>query len=381
MSHFTVLVIGRNPEEQLAPYHEFESTGRDDEYVKDVDITETARAAFAEATACRYRDPGGALHEPYEARFYRDPTPEEVESLGARGLFVRSAIGAVSKDWGDGQGVRDKVHFLPDGWSEVRVPLAEVESFAEFVDDEYGARPVPFGREPDLADVHKYGYALLDADGAVLKVVDRTNPRKKWDWYQLGGRWTGYFKLKPVELRKRPVVVVGTPGIMTAQAEEGRADQALLCDIDIAGMRAEAAARAAEEFDEVAPAFAGKTIPSWTEIRGRYSAAEIDAARAEHNNDPVRLAMVALDWGLVFVGDLRERFCGGDRDKFVGRARDGALVPFAFLKEGAWVERGKMIGFGQAVGEQNVDEWHSLFARLLDDLPPDTLLSLYDCHI
>lgn len=35
MSHFTVLVIGPNYEEQLAPYHEFECTGCDDEYVQD----------------------------------------------------------------------------------------------------------------------------------------------------------------------------------------------------------------------------------------------------------------------------------------------------------------------------------------------------------
>lgn len=39
MSHFSVLVIGNNPDEQLAPFHEFESTGVDDQYVKDIDIT------------------------------------------------------------------------------------------------------------------------------------------------------------------------------------------------------------------------------------------------------------------------------------------------------------------------------------------------------
>ncbi len=40
MSHFTVLVIGDNPEEQLAPYHEFECTGLDDQYVMDLDETQ-----------------------------------------------------------------------------------------------------------------------------------------------------------------------------------------------------------------------------------------------------------------------------------------------------------------------------------------------------
>lgn len=39
MSHFSVLVIGDNVEKQLAPYHEFECTGVNDEYVQDIDIT------------------------------------------------------------------------------------------------------------------------------------------------------------------------------------------------------------------------------------------------------------------------------------------------------------------------------------------------------
>jgi len=43
MSHFAVLVVGENVDEQLAPYHEFESTGENDQYVVDVDKTEEAR--------------------------------------------------------------------------------------------------------------------------------------------------------------------------------------------------------------------------------------------------------------------------------------------------------------------------------------------------
>jgi hypothetical protein len=31
MSHFSVMVIGENVEEQLAPYHEFECTGVDND--------------------------------------------------------------------------------------------------------------------------------------------------------------------------------------------------------------------------------------------------------------------------------------------------------------------------------------------------------------
>jgi hypothetical protein len=39
MSHFAVLVVG-DVDEQLAPFHEFSSTGIDDEYVLDIDITQ-----------------------------------------------------------------------------------------------------------------------------------------------------------------------------------------------------------------------------------------------------------------------------------------------------------------------------------------------------
>jgi hypothetical protein len=46
MSHFTVLVVGDNPEEQLAPYHEFECTGYDDEYIVDFDITDEVKASY-----------------------------------------------------------------------------------------------------------------------------------------------------------------------------------------------------------------------------------------------------------------------------------------------------------------------------------------------
>lgn len=44
MSHFTVLVIGDDPEAQLAPFHEFECTGVDDQYVQDIDKTEEVQA-------------------------------------------------------------------------------------------------------------------------------------------------------------------------------------------------------------------------------------------------------------------------------------------------------------------------------------------------
>ena len=48
MSHFVVLVVGNDIEKQLQPFHEFECTGIDDEYVQDVDITDEVLASTME---------------------------------------------------------------------------------------------------------------------------------------------------------------------------------------------------------------------------------------------------------------------------------------------------------------------------------------------
>ncbi len=58
------------------------------------------------------------------------------------------------------------------------------------------------------------------------------NPNRKWDWYLMGGRWTGFFKLKSGSRG-----ILGEPGILTDQATTG-SDQARLKDIDTEDMPA-----------------------------------------------------------------------------------------------------------------------------------------------
>ena len=126
MSHFAVLVVGE-VEHNLAPFHEFECTGTDNEFVQDVDQTEEARADYES-----HKD---------------DP---------------------------------------------------EYPTFADFIERWYGLPAVAFGEQPDLtsAEKHKYGYAQLDEAGEIVKVIKRTNPNKKWNWYGEGGRWSGLLLTK-----------------------------------------------------------------------------------------------------------------------------------------------------------------------------------------
>jgi hypothetical protein len=56
------------------------------------------------------------------------------------------------------------------------------------------------------------------------------NPDSKWDWYSVGGRWAGYFKLKPGATGE-----LGEPGVFDNKPEHD-ADIATVEDIDWANM-------------------------------------------------------------------------------------------------------------------------------------------------
>lgn len=117
MTHFVGLVVAETREEidaLLAPFHEFECTGRDDEYVVDVDKTEEARERYAKET---------------------DPS----------------------------------------------------DSFEDWAADYYGTPIVASEAEIDRSETHKYGFILKVGDD--VKIIDRTNPNKRWDWWVVGGRW------------------------------------------------------------------------------------------------------------------------------------------------------------------------------------------------
>ena len=214
MSHFTVAVITKTTareelEKLLQPFHEFECTGKCDEFVIDVDITDEAWEQYNKRTTTMLKDAKGFLHNQYlpsgeyDPRFYREPTLEEIDKHGIgdpRQLFgtgVGGGITWVAKDWGDGKGYRAKVYQIPEGWQEVELPVKKLEGFATWASGWYGYKIVPFDQVPDVDRTHKHGYILLSGDASgqgVSKVIRRTNPNAKWDWWVVGGRWTGRWK-------------------------------------------------------------------------------------------------------------------------------------------------------------------------------------------
>jgi len=166
------------------------------------------------------------------------------------------------------------------------------------------------------------------------------NPNAKWDWYEIGGRWTGAFKLKPDRFGG-----VGELGRMIPRAFPGFADSALKGDIDFAGMRKEAADKAVIEWEK-AKMIMDDSL-SLEKMREEIHKGDIDAAR----------------------------------EAYVKSAENSAITFFAVLKDGEWYERGKRGWWACVSDEKDQDKWNEEVTALLDSIPDDTLLTMVDCHI
>lgn len=164
-----------------------------------------------------------------------------------------------------------------------------------------------------------------------------TNPNSKWDWYSIGGRWTGFFKIKDNPKYSKDIYI-GSPGLMTESAKKGYADSIRICDIDFEGMKKEKIEKAKEY---------------WKEIQKKI--AEGDKT-------------VYLIYG-VKEGETEQEYI----DDFCG------FSTYAILKDGEWYAKGEMGWWGVSSNED--ENWSIEFEKLIKSLPEDTLLTVVDCHI
>lgn len=57
------------------------------------------------------------------------------------------------------------------------------------------------------------------------------------------------------------------------------------------------------------------------------------------------------------------------------------LTPFALLRDGKWYERGDMGWFAAVANEKPQEKWAEEVGNLTSNLPPETWLTIVDCHI
>lgn len=328
MSHFVVLVIG-TPENKL----------------------DAVLAPFCEQT----EDPKYRVFNETETE-YRQKYEEE----SVRMVHLPDGSRKFTWDQSFQQGsVFDSKQVYPEGAVEKEVPFKELyATFEEFMS--------VFAGYDERDETHgQFGYYH--------------NPQAKWDWYQVGGRWRGYFKLKP-----EATGVVGEPGAFDNEAEPGTADIITRDAWDLEGAREKAESDAQARYEKLYAILDGRPLPpTWASVLEKHGE-DFDAARAEYHSHPTAEYLRAHPEGETymapFASDLAEEYdCTLEQYKL--RARNTASVPFAILKDGQWYERGQMGMWGTVRDEKDREGWCADVAQLFDSLPGDTPLIAVDCHI
>ena len=337
MSHYTVLVIGDNIEDKLAPYDENIEVAPYPEPCSCIGYKAKNRAwdkALADMVG-KYpivldildnlqkddlKKKAEAEADPDERALLRFNTfHHEPDLLEAFKEFCRG----IEKDGG------------PDHWKEKNA-----------LSDKYFAED-PDKEKPDPACEECQGTGIYQS---------RYNPKSQWDWYQIGGRWFGQFVLKDGITRDGraddPAWGLSKEEIEEA-IKENRADQAKFGEIDW------------EKTGKLSPEAINQANKLWDWIEGKLT--------DEEAHDQHIFTFYHKQWYL-------DRY--GTRKEYI--RREGLFATYAVVGEdGKWVGKGKMgwWGMGSDTHEDSINWQNGFWDHYLKDLKPDTLLTVVDCHI
>lgn len=172
--------------------------------------------------------------------------------------------------------------------------------------------------------------------------VSTSNPNAKWDWYQIGGRWAGFFKMKA-----NSTGVLGSADLVTtirvaAGVEDipDGADVLKVKDIDWEAMEAVERTRRGEYYDE--------------------QMGEPEDSR--------------FTWS-----DNRESDLKSTREEYINRPISHST--FAVLHDGKWYEKGEMGWWAMVSNAKDQDQWDAEFKKLIESLDPEAEVTMVDCHI
>jgi len=359
LSHFAVLVIGENVEEQMLPFCEHKNTKVGDKYFAFIDCTEKLREEWKQKKLhCWYplADIHGdekifeSLHNGLEVEIDISsntslPPPENNRS--------RYRIYHTDKQ------CNIEIYVQVSSFDENKMTVVKTDppllipvskcygSFEQFVDDFY-----------DFVCIDgKYGYYA--------------NPNAKWDGYSIGGRYSGFFRCKESFGK--------TTGKMYYNS-------LLKKDIDFDFMIEEVREKAEKEFDEFMYQFKDIEIPNYTlrsyaEKHGKNWYENINETEYYKKLTMLTSENHKYSSGWQWTDDIRAHFFQFDRNVFVQRAIDEAFVTFAVIKDGNWYERGTTGWWGTTIGGMDTETWNSEFFKLFNSLDDNDRLTIIDCHI
>jgi hypothetical protein len=348
MSHFTVLVIGENPEEQLKPFDEnlkVEYKDKTEEYREEYEAKMVDEFYCASSSSWGFRITQELFETLQKSKIgrvliYDNPKLDPMSYLKTGGKYrgyyeLPGGKRCKGTMWFEVEQIIETTHPNPDTCFQGKVRIRKI------------GKPKKIALKDKYPDYEEY---LRDWHG--VEDEDRQgydfNPNAKWDWYQLGGRWTGYFKLKSGKHGE-----LGDFSLVSSRrAEYGTADQAYKRDIDFERMEQ-------DQFEE--------TSATYDKFEAGYKAGTLKPGDAY------------WEYGVENTGEDAEHYVPETREQYLKRC--APVRTFAVLKDGVWIEKGEMGWFGITSNEKDPDDWNDEYKKLIDSLPDNTLLSVFDCHI
>ena len=180
------------------------------------------------------------------------------------------------------------------------------------------------------------------------------NPKSKWDWFEIGGRWAGSLKLNKNVSKSE----YGHPNFSYGWDEKdkkevlrnGCVDSAFKKDIDFSPDK--------KIYKE--------SIRFW----------ELKVEGQEPKNDEDKEFLKRDVW-------KKEYYLEKFKTKEIFAKLQSEFTTYAILKDGEWLEAGQMGWFGcsSATPKEQRDFKENFYDKFIKDLPDDTLLTIVDCHI
>jgi len=309
MSHFAVLVVGDDIEEKLAPYQENNMGTCAEEYLEFVSVEDDYRKEYEEDSIEMWKN-GDDLEYTWPERF-------KVGDILNKETMPDADIEAM-------------------GWEKVFIAHKDrYDTFEEFIEDWAGY-------DERNEETGEFGYY--------------ENPNAKWDWYQIGGRYAGRFKLKEnIKPETSPNFSWGWDSkSMKKVLEENKVDQALKGEID------------------------------WDVIHNNW--ADYDKAlrfwemKVEGDEPETEEEKEQLKWDLYKPEFYTKRY--GNKHTYAQCISNFTMWAIV-TEDGKWIEKGEMGWFGMS-GESHDEaiQWElNFFDEFIKPLDDDILLTIVDCHI
>lgn len=341
MTHFPVLIItAEEPTEEvlakvLQPFHEYECTGEDDEYVIDVDKTEEVEADWLKpAAAIRLAD--GKITERYLDEYYTgDPKPGDISD---RKTFV-----------------------LPEGAEEISIPQHELSAV--------------LGESKEDWAKNYHGYAFRDG-----KFWRHTNPNAKWDWWVLGGRWKGMLQIKDrLDDHK-----IGKSGLMDSKHSETGVDSARWGNLDLEAMATVHREKRRSWFAKcMSNAGVTKEVMEHACQTDKIAHAKwMELSEPKPRGDAYHAWCRAngfADLAAAMYRNFEIPDFEGSYDDWIATAP--ALALYYVIKDGKWYSYDTAGWWGMSLDPKDKKEWDKEFAALIADIDPQHFVSIVDCYI